>query len=172
MTIMWNENVVLRPFTDKDKQTLAKLCNNKNIWNNLRDYVPFPYSEDDADFFINLCQSEVPVQNYAITYKGELAGSVGLIPQKDVHRLSAEVGYWVGEDYWGKGIATEAVKLITMYGKKEFGLMRFYAGVYEYNKASMRVLEKAGFTLEGIFKKSIIKNGIIADEHRYGLVIE
>lgn len=169
---MQNGDVVLRPFLMSDKHTLAKLCNNKKIWDNLRDYLPYPYSEDDANFFINLCFNEKPIQNFAITYQDELVGTVGIIPQKDVYRLNAEIGYWIGEPFWGKGIATQAVKLMVTYGNKEFGIIRFYAGVFDFNKASMRVLEKAGFSHEGIFKKAIFKNGTLSDEHRYGLVLE
>ncbi|MEM1134861.1 MAG: GNAT family protein [Bacteroidota bacterium] len=168
---MSNNPITLRPFSEKDKIALAKLCNNKKIWDNVRDYLPHPYSEEDAEFFINLCLKDDPVKNFAITYYRELAGTIGIIPQTDVYRLSAEIGYWLGEPFWGKGIATEAVRQIVAYGKETFGLIRFYAGIFAFNKASMRVLEKAGFQQEGISKKAVIKNGVTCDEYQYGLLL-
>ena len=90
-----------------------------------------------------------------------------MVLQTDVYRLSAEIGYWIGEPYWGLGIATRAVELLTQYGFNQLGLVRIYSGVFDFNVPSRKVLEKAGFKLEGIFEKSIIKNGEIRDEYRY-----
>lgn len=157
----------LRGFSDPDQVRLAELCNNKKIWDNVRDYLPSPYTEQDAIDFIRLCQQEAPTTTFAIEYKGELAGCIGLVKQTDVYRLSAELGYWIGEPYWGMGIATQAVELITSYGFDQLGLVRIYSGVFDFNLSSQRVLEKSGFKLEGIFEKSIIKNGKIGDEYRY-----
>ncbi|MFY9228802.1 MAG: GNAT family protein, partial [Bacteroidales bacterium] len=95
---------------------------------------------------------------------------IGLVRQTDVYKLSAEIGYWIGEPYWGMGIATKAVRLITEYGFNTLGLVRIYTGVFDFNKASQRVLEKAGFNLECIFEKSVFKNDKICDEYRYGLI--
>ena len=102
--------------------------------------------------------------------EGEIIGSIGLVLQSDVYKLTAEIGYWIGEPYWGKGITTKAVQLITEYGFNELGLVRIYTGVFDFNKASQKVLEKAGFKLESIFEKSVVKNNKICDEYRYGLI--
>ncbi len=157
----------LRDFNELDQIRLAELCNNKKIWDNVRDLLPSPYTEQNALEFIRLCQQEAPTTTYAIEYKGELAGCIGLVKQTDVYRLGAELGYWIGELYWGLGIATRAVELITSYGFNKLGLVRIYSGVFEFNTASQRVLEKSGFKLEGVFKKSIIKNGQVHNELRY-----
>ena len=165
-----DDKVMLRAFKTTDAKILAKLCNNKKICDNLRDYIPYPYTESNAREFIKYCQSEQPQITFAIEYNGEFAGSIGLIRQSDVYKLTAEIGYWLGEPFWGKGIATKAVNLLTEYGFTELGLIRIYTGVFDFNKPSQRVLEKAGFKLECIFEKSIIKNDKICDEYRYGLI--
>ena len=167
MTELTAGPIRLRGFRDLDQVRLAGLCNNRKIWDNVRDYLPSPYTEQNALDFIRLCQQEAPTTTFAIEYKGELAGCIGLVKQTDVYRLSAELGYWIGEPYWGKGIATQAVELITSYGFDQLGLVRIYSGVFEFNTASQRVLEKSGFKLEGIFEKSVIKNGRIHNELRY-----
>jgi RimJ/RimL family protein N-acetyltransferase len=129
--------------------------------------IPYPYTEKDAEFFIGLCRNEKPAVTFAIDYNGDLSGCIGLVTQHDIYRLSAELGYWIGEPYWGKGIATSAVNQIVEYGFTEIGLIRIYSGIFDFNKASQKVLEKAGFHPEGIFRKSVIKNDIILDEYRF-----
>ncbi len=118
--------------------------------------------------FYKMWQTENPQQSFAIEYNGEFAGSIGLVKQNDVYRLTAEIGYWLGEPFWGQGIATKAVKLIAEYGFSQLELIRIYSGVFDFNKASQRVLEKAGFTLECIVEKAVIKNENVCDE--YGMV--
>lgn len=161
------ETINIRPLQTSDKADLAKLANNKKVWDNLRDYIPFPYEESDAQFFINLTKDKNPQQTFGITYKQTLCGVIGLVIQKDVYQKSAEIGYWIGEPFWGKGIATKAVALITHYGFNELYLNRIYTGVFQYNIASMKVLEKNGYQKEGIFKNAIIKNNKVCDEHRF-----
>ncbi len=165
-----DHKVILRAFKNTDAIILAELCNNKKIWDNLRDYIPYPYTESNARDFIEYCHSEQPQVTFAIEYNGEFAGSIGLIRQSDVYKLTAEIGYWLGETFWGKGIATNSVNLLTEYGFTELRLVRIYSGVFDFNKPSQRVLEKAGFKLECIFEKSVIKNDKICDEYRYGLI--
>lgn len=162
--------VVLRQLGPADNTELAALANNRKIWENLRDLFPHPYGLKDADEFIAHCQMENPVTTFAIEYNHELCGVIGLTLQTDVYRLSAEAGYWLGEPYWSKGIASRALKLLTSYAFDELHLIRLYSGVYDFNKASQRVLEKAGFQLEGIFRKSVIKNDLVLDEYRYAIV--
>ena len=161
------EKIKLRLLKLSDKAELAKLANNKKIWDNLRDYMPFPYKESDAEFFIQLKQKEDPKQTFGIEYRGKLSGVIGLELQKDVYQKSAEIGYWIGEPFWGNGIATKAVEWITTYGFDKLGLNRIYSGVFEYNIASMKVLEKNGYNKEGVFKNAILKNNKICDEHRF-----
>lgn len=162
--------ITLRPLELSDASQLATLANNKNIWDNLRDYIPFPYSVHDAESFITQTKQENPKQNFGIEYKGEICGVIGVITQNDVYRKTAEIGYWIGEPYWGKGIATKAIALITHYGFEQLALIRIHAGVFEYNISSMKVLEKNGYKKDGIFKNAIIKNEKIYDEHRYYIV--
>ncbi|SEM08249.1 Protein N-acetyltransferase, RimJ/RimL family [Aquimarina amphilecti] len=169
---MENQKIEIRTLKLSDKLQLAKLANNKDIWNNLRDYIPHPYSENDAETFINFTQEQNPQQSFAIEFKNQLCGVISLIIQNDVYRKNAEIGYWIGQPYWGNGIATKAVKLITLYGFKELDLTRIYAGVFENNIASMRILEKNGYTKEAVFQKAIIKNGKTLDEHRYFILTE
>lgn len=161
------KEIKIRGLELSDVPQLAKLANNRNIWNNLRDHIPFPYDEKDAEFFINLTKGERPRQNFGIEFDRILCGVIGLVLQDDVYKKSAEIGYWLGEPFWGKGIATVAVQLITEYGFNELNLIRIHTGVFEYNLASMKVLENNGYQKEGIFKKAIFKNGKIYDEHRY-----
>ena len=150
-----------------DKWQLAELANNKKVWDNLRDYIPFPYDESDAESFIDHTSKEDPRQTFAIIYKDQFAGVVGLVPQNDVYRKSAEIGYWIGEPYWRKGIATKAVELITEYGFGTLDLNRIYAGIFDFNVGSMRVLERNGFKKEGVFKNAVLKNNKVCDEHRF-----
>jgi ribosomal-protein-alanine N-acetyltransferase len=168
--ILTGQDIKLRPFEDRDIKSVAVLCNNKKIWDNVRDFFPRPYTEKHAKEFIRICRGEDPQVTFAIEYKGDIAGCIGLVKQTDIYKLTAEIGYWIGEPYWGLGIATKSVNLIVDYGFHTLGLVRIYTGVFDYNKASRRVLEKAGFKLEGIFEKSVLKNGEICDEYRYGKI--
>ncbi len=163
--------ITLRPLMDTDRSSLALLANNKKIADSLRDYFPHPYTEQDADYFIRLNQEEKTDMTFAIEYQGQFCGIIALVPQKDVYRKSAEIGYWIGEPFWNKGIATIAVKLISAYGFNELNLIRLFAAVFEYNPASMKVLEKNGYTREGVFKKAVVKNGEVWDDHHYAKTV-
>ncbi|HNY08100.1 MAG TPA: GNAT family protein [Bacteroidales bacterium] len=163
-------NVKLRSFTENDAQRMAELANNEKISQNLRDGFPHPYTLNDARTFIKNCMNQNPITTFAIEYNGEHVGNVGLMPGQDVYRKSAEIGYFIGEPYWNKGIATIAINLITEYGFKDLGLVRIHAGVFEYNNASMHVLEKCGYERDAIFKKAIVKKNSIWDEYRYSKI--
>jgi len=165
------ENVSLRKFTRDDIPRLAELANNEKISNNLRDAFPHPYTQKDAETFIEMALKQEPVQIFAIEYKNLYVGNIGLHRETDVYRKSAEIGYFVGEPYWNLGIMTKAVKLICDYGFRELDIVRIFAGIFEYNKSSQRVLEKCGFTKEAVFKHAIIKKGNIYDEIRYAKII-
>jgi ribosomal-protein-alanine N-acetyltransferase len=160
-------NIILRPLNDDDAAVLARLANNKKIWDNMRDYLPYPYGIDDANDFIKLTQQENPQMSFAIEFDKQLCGVIGLIGQRDVYKKTAEIGYWLGEPFWNKGIATRAVKLLTEYGFNQLDFIRIHTGVFEYNVGSMQVLTKNGYEKDGVFKKSIVKNGKIYDEHRF-----
>lgn len=163
-------NVNLRRLTNDDQSSLARLVNNKKIWDNVRDFLPFPYTENDAATFIGLTMQEMLPMTFAIEYKGQICGVIGLTRQTDVYKKTAEIGYWIGEPFWKKGIATLAVKLITDYGLHSLDFIRIHTGVFEYNIGSMRVLEKNGYIKDGVFKKAVFKNGKIWDEHRFSII--
>ena len=160
----------MRLWRDGDEESLARYANNRNIWINMRDSFPYPYSVEDAISWVQLQKDRDPVQGFAIATDNEAIGGIGIRLQEDVHRGSAEVGYWLGEPFWGKGIATRALRAMTGYAFENLDLVRLYATVFEWNPASARVLEKAGFTLEARLKKSVIKDGQVIDEFLYALV--
>lgn len=159
--------IVLRGLKKQDAVPLAALANNKKIWDNVRDYLPHPYTIRDGEDYIDMVLKEERPLTFGVEYKGRLAGVVGLVAQEDIYRMSAEIGYWIGEPFWGKGIATQAVKMMSNYGFEKMGFQRIFAGVFEYNIGSMKVLEKNGYEREGIFKQALIKNERIWDEHRF-----
>ncbi len=158
-------NVILREWKRSDAVALAKMANNKKIWDNVRDRLPYPYTKKDAREWLSLVRNQKVVTTFCVTADGEVAGSVGFTLKEDVYRKNAEVGYFIGEDYWSKGIATEAVRQLIDYIQKKFDVVRIYAEVFEYNKASMKVLEKNGFYLECIRKKAAIKNNLVLDDY-------
>lgn len=159
--------VHIRPWKLNDAQQLAAIANNKKIWNYLRDRFPSPYTVKDAIQWIQLCNTQQPIQNFAIEINQQIAGSVGVIPKEDVERLSLEVGYFIAEANWGKGIATQALAWLLEYIPQHYNVVRLFAHVFENNYASMKVLEKNGFTLESIRKKAIIKNNTIMNDYVY-----
>jgi len=157
--------VLLRTWQSQDVQPLAAIANNRKIWNNLRDQLPFPYTVTDAQHWISHCKEQDPVLNFAIIYNRQVAGSIGCVPKTDVYRKSMEIGYFIAEHFWGKGIATEAVRTLLEYMQNRFDVIRIYAEVFAHNKASMKVLQKNGFYLESIRRKGAIKNNIILDDY-------
>ena len=158
-------DVILREWKRSDAAALAKMANNKKIWDNVRDRLPYPYTKKDAKEWLSLVRKQKTITTFCVVANGEVAGSVGFTLKEDVYRKNAEIGYFIGEDHWGKGICTEAVKLLVDYILKKFDVVRIYAEVFEYNKASMKVLEKNGFYLECIRKKAAIKNNVILDDY-------
>lgn len=162
----------LRDWNYEDVESLAYQANNIKIAQNLRDAFPHPYTLEDAENYITMCINNPDIKAYtkAIEVDGKAVGSIGVFIKDDVYCKSGELGYWLGEPYWGAGIMTEAIKKICEEVFSKYSLVRIYAEPFIYNEASKRVLEKAGFTLEGILKKSVYKNGIITDSCIYGLV--
>lgn len=167
--MLQDEKTILRKLQSSECARLAELANNKKVSDNLRDFFPFPYSPDNAIFFYDLIKAEEPQLTFAIEHNGELCGIISLVPQADIYRGTAEIGYWIGEPFWDMGIATKAVKLITGYGLHVLNFTRIHTGVFETNPASMKVLEKNGYVKEGVFKKAIIKNNQVMDEHRFAI---
>ncbi|MFP5265022.1 MAG: GNAT family N-acetyltransferase [Blastocatellia bacterium] len=153
-----------------DEESVVRHANNHKIWRNLRDMFPHPYTRADADRWIEKESSLASSTNYAIDVGGEAVGAIGLILYDDVFRRSAEIGYWLGEEYWGKGIVTEAVRALTDYAFSNFDLRRVYAGVFEWNAGSMRVLEKAGYQFEARLRKHVTKDGETIDQFIYAIV--
>lgn len=162
----------IRDWEIVDASALARHANNPNIAANLRDKFPNPYTLADAESFLSFVTSKEPHTTFAIATDTEAIGSIGLAVGEDVHRLTAELGYWIAEPYWGQGIATSAVIAITKYGFQELGLNRIYAEPYSRSIASQRVLEKAGFVFEGILRASVIKNGKVLDQKMYARIRE
>ena len=157
----------LRPWRPGDETALVRHANNRNVSRNMRDRFPYPYTPADAAEWIERTRAEHPVLNAAIIIDGAPAGGIGLVPGTDVFRRSAEIGYWLAEAYWGHGIATEALEAMTAYAFAALDICRREAGVFEWNPASARVLEKAGYTLEGRLRRAVTKHGRTADRFVY-----
>jgi ribosomal-protein-alanine N-acetyltransferase len=159
----------LRPWRMEDAPVLARHANNKKIADNLRDGFPHPYTPDDAKRFISACLSAGETRQClrAISIDGEAAGSIGVFLKEDVYAKDAELGYWLAEPYWGRGVMTKAVRDITARAFAVYDIVRIFAEPFAENAASRRVLERAGFTLEGVLKQSVYKNGRIQDSCIY-----
>ncbi len=160
----------IRPFRLTDAAAVAEMANNPKVWRNMRDRFPFPYTLADAEGWVGYASQQDPVTDFALEADGQAIGGIGFALQSDVHRLSAEIGYWLGEPYWGRGIATEALRAMTEHAFERFGLVRLFATVFEHNLASARVLEKAGYQREGLLRKSVIKGGQVLDSLLYACV--
>lgn len=160
----------LRPWRAGDEASLVRHANNYRVWRNLRNRFPHPYTLHDARLWVQAASTAEPQTNFAIVVDAQAVGGIGILLQEDVHRHSAEIGYWLGEEYWGRGIVTEAAVAVTEWAFAQFDLRRIYACVYEWNPASMRVLEKAGYECEGRLRKSVTKDGETIDELIYAIV--
>lgn len=169
------EGCALRPWRADDLEALVRHADDPDVSRNLRDRFPSPYTEDDARGWIELASGADPVTNVAVEVDGEAVGGVGLELRDpdDVERRSAEIGYWLGRAVWGRGLATRAVVAWTAWGFRTFPeLLRIEAGVYGWNPASMRVLEKAGYTREGVLRRAITKRGETTDRVLYAILRE
>ncbi len=159
----------LRSWQLSDLGSLVAFANNFNIAKNLTDKFPYPYTEKDGNSYLNMVTMDDPIRVFAIDIDGVAVGSIGVFPQEDIHRLNAEMGYWLAVPYWGKGIMTQAIQLMVEYTFRTFPIDRIFARPFGSNIASQRVLEKAGFVLEGWFDKALIKNGVLEDELYYSI---
>ena len=152
-----------------DETALVRHANNRKVWQNLRDRFPHPYTKGDAQRYLQIMVEAVPETNFVIALDNELVGAVGFALGHDIERIGAEVGYWLGEDVWGRGIATAAVRTITRHAFATFPLERLFAVPFVTNAASLRVLEKAGYTREGILRRSALKDGRVLDQAMYSI---
>jgi RimJ/RimL family protein N-acetyltransferase len=161
---------VLRPWRADDLDSLVRHANNAAIARNLRDAFPHPYTRADGEFWIALATTFDPCFHFAIEHEGEAVGGIGLSPRTDVERVSAEVGYWLGERVWGRGLAAAALQALVEHAFATTPLTRIFALPFAHNTASRRVLEKAGFHLEGLLRKAAIKEGRVVDQALYGRI--
>lgn len=162
----------LRKWREEDAPSIALYANNKKIADNLRNVFPFPYTLDDAKEYVTMCIGGNKARQCvrAIVVNGEAVGSIGLFLKDDVYCKSAELGYWLGEPFWGHGIMSDAISGLCGLAFSQYDIVRIFAEPYAYNIGSRRALEKAGFQLEALLKKSVYKNGTFFDSCIYSLV--
>jgi RimJ/RimL family protein N-acetyltransferase len=160
---------ILRPWRESDLESLVEFGNNPKIARFMTDQFPNPFTEEKARAFIEMASSSEPYRIMAIEVEGKAAGGIGVHPQADVYQKNAELGYWLAEPFWGKGIITQAIGQMVAYGFNTWNITRIYAQPYGTNIGSQKALEKAGFTLEARIEKSIFKNGEYLDELIYAI---
>jgi len=160
----------LRGWKADDVVSIQKHADNSKVYSFLLDRFPHPYTMEAAAVWVDHMLNLQPNYNFVIDIDGNAVGVIGLEIREDVYRKAPLIGYWIGEAFWGQGIMTKAIKLMTNFAFTELDMLRIQAGVLGNNPKSMRVLEKAGFVKEGILKNAIIKNGVVLDEHIYGIV--
>ncbi len=160
----------LREWEAGDARSLVRHADSYAVWRTLRDRFPRPYTREDAERWIRLARSCAPPTQLAIVVSEEAVGGIGLTLGEDVYRHTAELGYWLGESHWGRGIMTEAVQAFTEWAFDTFDLNRIAAHVFEQNTASKRVLEKCGYQLEGRLRAAVVKEGVLLDEWLYASV--
>jgi RimJ/RimL family protein N-acetyltransferase len=167
------EGIILRPWSIKDARQLSLIADNKNISDNLRDGFPYPYSVKDARDWLNLILPEnIPPRFFAITNDKKVVGSIGIITKTGIYRKNIEIGFFLSEKFWGKGVMTKAIRAVSSYAFGTFDIVRIYAEVFSDNISSRRTLEKAGFRLEATLKNSIVKNDVIKDCCIYSVLRE
>lgn len=168
-----SEGICLRPWKLSDARRLAAIANNKKIADNLRDGFPNPYLLQDARSWLQMIMPENrPPRYFAVLLDGDITGSIGIVNKCDIYRLNCEVGYFIDEKHWGKGIATRAIRAATGYAFDSFDIVRVYAEPFADNKGSRKALEKAGFTLEAMMKRNVVKNNIVKDSCIYSVLKE
>jgi RimJ/RimL family protein N-acetyltransferase len=160
----------VRSWQASDLDSLVRHANNFNIWIKLSDRLPHPYTVADGEHWLEQNRQNQPETHFAIECDGEAVGGIGFDIGNDISRCSAQIGYWLGEALWGRGLATAALKCVTQYAVETHGLARVFALAFAGNAASQRVLAKAGYALEGTLKHSAIKNGEILDQAVYAFV--
>lgn len=164
------ERVTIRPWRSDDAPALARHANNRNVARQLRDRFPHPYTIADARQFIQMASGTRPTTMFAMVVGGEAVGGIGFFPGADVERFSAEIGYWLAEPYWGRGITAEAITLMSRYAFEMCNMLRLFALPFADNQRSIRVLEKAGYTREATLRASSVKYGQVRDQALFALV--
>ena len=162
-------DIRLRPWHLDDLPELVKLANNLNVSKYMTNTFPYPYAEENGRKFIAFATSEPLTRIFSIEYNGNLAGGIGVHPQTDIMEKNAELGYWLGEDYWGKGIMTRVIPQVIEFAFKNLPITRLYARPFSNNPGSQRVLAKTGFKLEARIAQNIYKNGEFLDELIYAV---
>jgi len=160
-------HALLRPWCTADAESLAQHANDREIWRNMRDRFPHPYTLRDAKEWLAFIAGVPEGTTFAIEVEGAAVGGISFEPLADVFRVGAEVGYWLARPWWGRGISTEAVRAVTDQLFTHFDFLRAQASVFSWNPASARVLEKAGYTLEATNRRSMIKEGVVGDRWLY-----
>ena len=160
----------IRSYELSDLDALVKYANNIKVSQLLRDQFPFPYTRFDAEVWLMEACNQYTETNFAIANNQELIGAIGINPQEDVNRFSAEIGYWLAESFWGKGIVTDALRVFTKYVFENFDLIRIFANVFEGNIASEKVLLKVGYKKEAILKEAVFKNEKFLDQYIYAIL--
>jgi len=165
---------IIRKWKIEDAISLAEMLNNKKILNNLRDGLPYPYTKKDAEEYIvsMLSADNTKTFGFAIAVDNKVVGSIGVFRCENIHSRTAEMGYYIGEPYWGNGLGTSAVKQICKYIFEYTDIIRIFAEPFAHNVASCRILEKAGFKFEGLLRNNAIKNGKVLDMKMYSLIRE
>lgn len=162
---------ILRPWNPADKADLLSNANNRKVWRNLAGMFPFPYTERDAHLWFDIAAAPGRSTNLAITLEGRAIGGIGAVACADIAQRTALFGYWLGEAHWGKGIASAAAAAFVRYLEAQGTFARLEAAVFEWNPASMRVLEKIGFEREGTLRKSVSKDGQLIDSVMYAYIM-
>jgi [ribosomal protein S5]-alanine N-acetyltransferase len=163
---------IVRPWRLEDAEALAANADSDTVWATVRDRFPHPYTLDVARAWLSATTAAERPVNFAIEVGGEAAGGIGFMLQSDVDRVSAEIGYWLGDRFWGRGVMSEVVREVTERGFGLYDLSRIFAVPFEHNVASHRVLERAGYSLEGRMRRSAIKLGRIVDQRLYSRIRE
>jgi len=161
----------VRSWRTSDAEPISRHANNRKIWLNLRDAFPHPYTLKDAREWIRGVHQRTPETSFAIAVHDEAIGGIGFVLRQDVERVSAEIGYWLGESHWGHGIASEALSAVTAYAIERHRLTRVYAVPFAWNIASCRVLEKAGYVLEARLRRSAVKDGKTTDQLQFAFIV-
>jgi RimJ/RimL family protein N-acetyltransferase len=162
----------VRSWRTSDAEPISRYANNHKIWINLRDAFPHPYTLRDAREYIRAVRQRTPETSFAIAVNDEAVGSIGFVLRQDVERVSAEIGYWLAEPFWGRGITSDALSAVTAYAVETHRLTRVFAVPFAWNTASCRVLEKAGYVLEARLRRSAIKNGTMTDQLQYAFIVD
>lgn len=170
MLLLQGTRCSVRPWRKSDAASLVRHANNINVAKYLRDRFPHPYTDKDAKVFLKHATATGDSTNLAIEVGGEAVGAVGFVPGRDIERFSAEIGYWLGEDLWGRGIATEALALVTDHIFTELNFLRLFALPFADNPGSVRVLEKAGYAREAVLRAGSVKYGVPKDQLLYARI--